>query len=289
LPWSSSSASSLFHKEQGGIQALRRPAEIETLSEHTYIWSDRQKGRAGAIVSVTHDGKLAVMRGLIRPEDMKPAKPDEESPPVRRSPSEGGCFSAALADDLTAHRTAALRAMLADRPTVALAAVTHALAQTVFYTSEDSGFAIRAISPALRAEGIEGSAAAKSLADQHAAWQGRLPNDEAALWDWLLSQDGGIVTGLLAYCAACAVKPERDPRADQLAAAVALDMAQWWQPTVTGYLGRVSKTLILEAVTEAKGKAAADNLAALKKGDMADRAAELLSGTGWLPAMLRVA
>ena len=61
----------------------------------------------------------------------------------------------------------------------------------------------------------------------------------------------------------------REPCADQLAAAVALDMAQWWQPTVAGYLGRVSKTLICEAVTEAKGKAAADNIATLKKGDMA--------------------
>jgi ParB family transcriptional regulator, chromosome partitioning protein len=79
----------------------------------------------------------------------------------------------------------------------------------------------------------------------------------------------------------------RGSRADRLAAAVALDMAQRWQPTVAGHLGRVSKPLICEAVTEAKGKAAADNIAALKKGDMADRAAELLAGTRWLPAMLR--
>jgi hypothetical protein len=60
-----------------------------------------------------------------------------------------------------------------------------------------------------------------------------------------------------------------------------------------GYLGRVSKALICEAVIEAKGKAATDNIATLKKGYMADRAAEPLTGTGtgtgtgWLPAMLR--
>jgi ParB family transcriptional regulator, chromosome partitioning protein len=172
---------------------------------------------------------------------------------------------------------------------VALAAVAHALALPVFYMREDSGFAIRAVSPALRAEGIEDSKAMKQMADQHAAWQSRLPDDEVALWDWLLSQDSATVTGLLAYCMACTVKPVRDPRIDQLAAAVSLDMAQWWQPTVAGYLGRVSKTLICEAVTEAKGKAAADNIASMKKADMADRAAELLTGTGWLPAMLRAA
>jgi hypothetical protein len=40
-------------------------------------------------------------------------------------------------------------------------------------------------------------------------------------------------------------------------------------------------------VTEAKGKAAADNIATLQKGDMADHATELLGDTGWLPAMRR--
>jgi ParB family chromosome partitioning protein len=49
----------------------------------------------------------------------------------------------------------------------------------------------------------------------------------------------------------------------------------------------VPKPLILEAVTEGKGSAAADNIATLKKGEMATKAVELLSGTGWLPAILR--
>jgi hypothetical protein len=75
----------------------------------------------------------------------------------------------------------------------------------VFYTGEDSRFALHAARSALRAEGIEDSPAVKTLADQHAAWQSRLPDEEAALWDWLLAQDGGTVTGLLSYCVACTV------------------------------------------------------------------------------------
>ena len=244
-------------------------AEIEALSERTYTWSDRQKARAGAIVSVDHHGKLAVLRGLIRPEDMKAKKPDDESPPDETAPRP--CFSAALADDLTAHRTAALRAVLADRPEVALAVAVHALAVPVFYAGADSSaLAIRAAHPFLRAEGIEGGAAAQRMAERHAAWEARLPQEESALWDWLLAQDAATLTALLAYCVACTVKPERSLAADCLATALSLDMAQWWQPTVAGYLGRVSKPLICEAVTEAKGKAAADNIAALKKGDMAN-------------------
>ena len=36
-------------------------AEIATLSEPDYVWSDRQKARAGAIVSVDHGGELVVL------------------------------------------------------------------------------------------------------------------------------------------------------------------------------------------------------------------------------------
>jgi ParB family chromosome partitioning protein len=82
------------------------------------------------------------------------------------------------------------------------------------------------------------------------------------------------------------VKPMRDTCTDRLAAAVSLDMAAWWQPTA-GYFGRMPKGLILEAVAEGTSPQAAENIATLKKGDMAERAAALLTGTGWLPALLR--
>jgi len=58
-------------------------------------------------------------------------------------------------------------------------------------------------------------------------------------------------------------------------------------PGKAGYFGRVSKDLILDAVTEGLNKAAADNIASLQKDAMADRAAELLAGKNWLPAILR--
>jgi ParB family chromosome partitioning protein len=249
-------------------------AEIAVLSEHEYVWSDRQKARAGAVISLEHDGRLAVLRGLIRPEDMKAAKPTDEEAGSDAPEQPAPCFSSALADDLTAHRTAALRAVLAERPEVALAAAAYALALPVFYADhDDSGLAVRAAVPYLRAEGIDDSPAVKATAGQHAVWVTRLPEAQTDLWDWLRAQDAATVTALLAYCTACTVKPERGLHTDQLAAAVALDMTQWWQPTVPGYLGRVPKTLILEAVTEGKSAAAADNLIALKKGEMADRAA----------------
>ena len=78
--------------------------------------------------------------------------------------------------------------------------------------------------------------------------------------------------------------------ADALARAVNLDMvAAGWTPTAETYLGRVTKTRILEAVREGKGEREAQLIEHLKKGDMAKEAERLLSGSGWLPEPLRTA
>ena len=53
-------------------------------------------------------------------------------------------------------------------------------------------------------------------------------------------------------------------------------MAEHWTPTVDGYLGRVTKAQILDAVREAKGEASAQLIEHLKKGDMAREAERLL-------------
>jgi ParB family chromosome partitioning protein len=75
--------------------------------------------------------------------------------------------------------------------------------------------------------------------------------------------------------------------AKQLAGALRLDMSHYWQPTAEGYFGRVSKTLICDAVREGIGSGSAAKIAGLKKDVMAKRAEAALAGKGWLPAILR--
>jgi ParB family chromosome partitioning protein len=75
--------------------------------------------------------------------------------------------------------------------------------------------------------------------------------------------------------------------ADRLAEAVSLDMTAHWRPTARTYLGRVTKTHILDAVREAVSIEAADRMADMKKQDMVEAAEQLLAETGWLPALLR--
>jgi hypothetical protein len=69
--------------------------------------------------------------------------------------------------------------------------------------------------------------------------------------------------------------------------AVGFDLAQWWTPTARGYFSRVSKQQMTEAVTEGKSDQAAENIAKLKKAEMAERSEALLADTGWLPPVLR--
>jgi ParB family chromosome partitioning protein len=64
-------------------------------------------------------------------------------------------------------------------------------------------------------------------------------------------------------------------------------MGQWWKATKTSYFGRVSKALILEAVTEGVSAYAECDLAKLKKEPLASTAEERPASTGWLTAILK--
>ncbi len=109
-----------------------------------------------------------------------------------------------LAEDLTAHRTAALRTVLAGNADVALSATVHALALPIFFPHEtESCLELSLDSASLHgsAGSIEHSTAAVKLAERHKFWLRQLPNSAEALWDWLASHDTATRLDLLAYCA----------------------------------------------------------------------------------------
>jgi ParB family chromosome partitioning protein len=68
-----------------------------------------------------------------------------------------------------------------------------------------------------------------------------------------------------------------------------LDMAAYWQPTVTGYFGRVSKERIIKAVQDGVSKQVAENIVRLKKPAMAEAAETALAErAGFRRCLLRV-
>lgn len=148
-----------------------------------------------------------------------------------------------------------------------------------------------------QAPGLNDSAVARAVDERHRRWSEHLPRESAELCDALFAFDPDSRDALFAHCVAHSVNAVYEPwnrrpralaHADRIAEAVGLDIAAAdWSPTVDNYFGRVTKTRIFQAVREAKGEPAPQLIEHLKKGAMAERAQELLAGSGWLPEPLR--
>jgi ParB family chromosome partitioning protein len=250
-------------------------------------------------------GELAVLRGLVRMEDRKAqaakgaaaagsagtsAATAADTPPKPE-------FSERLLRQLTAHRTAALRAMLADNPAVALRVLAWQLAlQAGLSASYPVGdnVEIRTTLTDLRNEGpdVAGCRAQQVLDERRQRWCERLPRDQRVLLAWTLAADDAQVLDLLAVCTASTINAVQgrvspQPIADAIAGAVGLDMAAWWTPTAESYLGAVSKAKVLAAVSEAVSPEAARKLDGLKKDALVAQAQQHLDGKRWLPSVLR--
>lgn len=296
-------------------------AKIDRLTERQQAYGIADTARGGAFVVLSHDGTVRTERGFVRPEDERSSEPattdndgavtqanemdgHEPSGSVREADVEGDDekpLSDLLVRDLTAHRTLGLRLALGENPDTALIAVIHAFAAQTFYGGQDRATCldIKAISPSLggHADGIEDTAAAKKLTERHESWARQMPDDLAGLWRFVVELDHDSRMALFAHCAALTVfavrltwdkTPLARATADAVAEAVGLDMTASWTPTVRSYFGRVSKARILEAVREAVSNEAAERMLDMKKQPMAEAAEQLLVGTGWLPALLRL-
>jgi ParB family chromosome partitioning protein len=301
--------------------------EIETalaaLDDRPVKYDPEQIARAGTFVSIDGSGVLRVERGYVRPEDepanpqsrpeadadtvdaaaVEGAEPEVSSPADREEPEEDGGLKPIpdrLMTELTAYRTLALRDALAQNPDVAFLAALHALCLKLFYSyTSDSCVEIDVKSGVFgnQAPGLNDTGIAKAVDDRHRSWADQLPSDPGDLWDALLAFDTDSRHALFAHCVGLSVNAMHESwnqraraltHADRIAEAVELDIAATrWTPTVDNYLGRVTKARILQAVCEAKGEQAAQLMDHLKKGDMAQRAEELLGGSGWLPEPLR--
>ena len=125
---------------------------------------------------------------------------------------------------------------------------------------------------------------------QQVAGEG-LPQDSAELFAVLLAKPQDELVRLLAVCVASTVdvvtsRATPHQPGEELAQAVGLDMAAWWQPTAEGFFKHVPKAAILQAVGEYAPEHVT-RLAKLKKADIASEAERLADGTGWMPAIFK--
>jgi len=292
-------------------QMQRRLTELRTqlrrLDEKYMAWTPDILALAGAIVTVERNGDIVVHRGLVRQQDCKAASKAAAAHAPRHDAQPSGdhetepqehALSEALTRKLTAHRTIALQRVLADNTHVALAALAHNLVQRVLGQNRTlTALDVQARGCAdelsrFGEDGIEQCPAWQELAQLRDACGERIPGDPARLLAWLIALPSSELCDLLALCAALTVNAVmatagKHP-ADDLAAAVGLDMADWWEPTASNYLRQVPKALILDAVSEAVSDEATAPLTKLKKDELVAKAEALMAGKRWLPAVLRL-
>ena len=256
-------------------------------------FTDDEKGRSGVRIRIGHDGAPDIQRGLVHPDDQpRPSSAEKRAKP---DPLKGE-YPSPVVQDLTAHRTAALRVELAGSPAVALAAVVYALALPLLYRTQfGSCLDVSAKSRGLEAHVSTDCTAHARMEEIARQWQEELPERADDLMAWCLGAGQARLSDLLAYLAALsldAVKLRHDQisavldHADQLADALALDMRGHWQGSVDGFYGRLSKAALTQVVVEAEVQTGV-SVSILKKAKAARHVAEVVSGTGWLPVPLR--
>lgn len=140
---------------------------------------------------------------------------ETEPEPEEEAGDAGKPLPASLIRDLTAHRTLDLRLALGEQLDMALIAVIHTLAAQTFYRGGSTAHCLE-ISPtrnylAAHADGIEDTAAAKTLADRHAGLAADMPRDVADLWDFVAGLDHASLMALLAHCASLTVNAVKLP------------------------------------------------------------------------------
>ena len=263
---------------------------------------------AGAVVYLDHDGELGVKRGFIAPVDAAAAAAaaDADADAGADGDADDGAGDAAataagnlpyrLVESLTAHRTAAMAVTLSQQPKVALVAVVHALALSAFYGSS-SETCLKILAGHVSVKLAEGSPARSLLEIATETWREHLPGNSEDLFAWCLAQSQDRLLDLLAHCAALSVnavqakvaRPDCDRlvHAEALAQALSLDMATWFTPNAANFFGRLTKTGIVEALTEARDGAVTPAWLKAKKAELATIAEREVANTGWLPAPLR--
>ena len=286
--------------------------ELQTVEEALQGYAPDVRAVAGAIVTLDREGEAVIHRGLLREAEAKALRTlerlrqgfgsvegeagnDDEGEDAEQP--KAASLSDRLAQRLSAHRTAALQIEVARHPQVALAALVHGMVQSVLQDNHYGHDLPLGVSLKVQ-DRLEGMApdwpespAAVALRELQRVAGEALPQDSAELFAALLAMEQSQLVRLLAVCVAATVDVVT-PRATthqpgaELAQAVGLDMAAWWQPTADGYFQHVPKAAILKAVGEF-APSHATRLAKLKKADIASEAERLADGTGWMPAIFK--
>jgi ParB family chromosome partitioning protein len=255
-------------------------------SERPEVFTPKQMAIGGVFLEIGHDGKLGIMRGYVKPADLKAMKADaKDGSDAKSKPVAKAGFSQSLDAELDAHRKAAVAALLIDNPGVALSSIVHSLGMRVFYSNpfgQSLDFAFTAPRHPLNFREPGNSRGIDAIEKSRDAWKKKLPGKQGEFWQWCLDADQKTLLSLLAFLASLS---SNDP--GKLSAPLELDMEDWFTPTAANFFSRIGKPDIIKAIKEATGKPVAPATEKMKRSELALFAERALKDSGWLPKPLR--
>lgn len=267
------------------------------------VWTDKVKQKAGAIVTIAHNGQAEIERGLVRPEDRRAAEKSGKGKveggrkaPKARKPGE---LTFASLQRLQAECGFIVAMHVASNPRIASALLAAELADKVFFN--EYGGPRRWVQIERKFSGRSGrlqkeiasTAPAQAFAKLEKEWSAKLPKKRGEVRAWILEQSADTIDQLLAFLIAREIDivdfsaGENEGIVD-LVAATGTDLEKDWQPT-EDWLATLPKSTVLAMVKDVGAKDIdIAKLAKLPKAELPNEAV-LHFTAGWLPKPLRPA
>ena len=299
---------------EAAIEAIER--ECQEIRARPPVIATELKAEAGMILLLSRDGTPVLQPVFYGERQAEPAEADdgievvagEEGSDKRRT-----TLSKRLVDELAMQRRDVLALHVASDPGLALDIMVFTLADADTHDwRARAASTLRAPVPAGPIIGFEAkdapasSALAEFRSGLDESW--RAGTDVTARFDLFRGLSDESRAAWLGFVVARSLEAslnmsgERQlPFQDHLGSLIGIDMAQWWRPTAANYFDRVSKQVILDALTDVGGLELSSRFASVKKGDLAMSAERVFAGTyitevevrekalAWVPEVMRFA
>lgn len=297
---------------EAAIEAIER--ECQEIRARPPVIATELKAEAGMILLLSRDGTPVLQPVFYGERQAEPAEADdgievvagEEGSDKRRT-----TLSKRLVDELAMQRRDVLALHVASDPGLALDIMVFTLADADTHDwRARAASTLRAPVPAGPIIGFEAkdAPASSGLAEIRSgldeSW--RAGTDVTARFDLFRALPDESRAAWLGFVVARSLEAslnmsgERQlPFQDHLGSLIGIDMAQWWRPTAANYFDRVSKQVILDALTDVGGLELSSRFASVKKGDLAMSAERVFVGTyitevevrekalAWVPEVMR--
>lgn len=299
---------------EAAIEAIER--ECQEIRARPPVIAAELKAEAGMILVLSRDGTPVLQPVFYGDRQAEPAEVDggiEVVPADDGSDKRRTTLSKRLVDELAMQRRDVLALHVASDPGLALDVMVFTLADADTHDwRARAATTLRAPLPAGPILGFEAkdapasSALAELRSSLDESW--RAGTDATSRFDLFRALSDDSRAAWLGYVVARSLEAslnmtgERQlPFQDHLGSLIGIDMAQWWRPTAANYFDRVSKQVILDALTDVGGLELSSRFASVKKGDLAMSAERVFAGTyitevevrekalSWVPEVMRFA